>query len=60
MNRAVECTDVTFAEELQSHVINLLDAFKYPRKMEFVETLPKTLTGKVMRNVLKSKEFKKC
>ena len=56
----MECTDVTFAEELQSHVINLLDAFKYPRKMEFVETLPKTLTGKVMRNVLKSKEFKKC
>jgi len=45
-------------EELQEHVIYHLDAYKYPRKLEFVERLPKTVSGKIKRNELKSKEFK--
>ena len=39
-------------------MITLLDAYKYPRKLEFVERLPKTVSGKIKRNELKSKEFK--
>ena len=30
-------------EELQSHVKNTTAPYKYPRKIEFVESLPKTV-----------------
>ena len=29
----------------------------YPREIEFVKTLPKTRSGKIMRRVLKAKEM---
>jgi acyl-coenzyme A synthetase/AMP-(fatty) acid ligase len=31
--------------------------FMYPRKIEFVDALPKSLTGKVQRSVLRRREF---
>ena len=31
--------------------------YAYRRKMEFIESLPKTRSGKIMRRVLKAKEL---
>jgi benzoate-CoA ligase len=35
--------------ELQNHVKTKLQPYKYPRWVEFVEDLPKTVTGKIQR-----------
>jgi len=35
--------------ELQAHVKDRIGVWKYPRWIEFVETLPKTATGKIQR-----------
>jgi acetyl-CoA synthetase len=39
--------------ELQRHVRDRLSAYAYPRKIEFVDDLPKTLTGKIRRSELR-------
>jgi acetyl-CoA synthetase len=44
------------AEELQRHVRDRLSAYAYPRKVEFVDDLPKTLTGKIRRSELRKQE----
>uniref|UniRef100_A0A8C4V9U7 medium-chain acyl-CoA ligase n=1 Tax=Falco tinnunculus TaxID=100819 RepID=A0A8C4V9U7_FALTI len=43
--------------ELQQHVKKLTAPYKYPRKVEFVQDLPKTATGKIQRKVLRNKEW---
>ncbi|XP_068062998.1 acyl-coenzyme A synthetase ACSM4, mitochondrial-like isoform X2 [Anomalospiza imberbis] len=43
--------------ELQQHVKKVTAPYKYPRKVEFVQGLPKTATGKIQRKVLKNKEW---
>lgn len=49
----VPATDVNDADalvgELQAYVKAELAPYKYPRAIEFVRTLPKTLTGKIQR-----------
>ncbi|XP_076997846.1 acyl-coenzyme A synthetase ACSM1, mitochondrial isoform X2 [Tamandua tetradactyla] len=45
------------AAELQQHVKSVTAPYKYPRKVEFVPELPKTITGKIKRNELRRKEF---
>lgn len=40
-------------EELQDHVKSNLAKFQYPREIEFVDELPKTITGKIKRNKLR-------
>jgi benzoate-CoA ligase len=40
--------------ELQNHVKSRLAPYKYPRWVEFVEDLPKTVTGKIQRFRLRS------
>ena len=35
--------------ELQNHVKSKLQPYKYPRWVEFVDDLPKTVTGKIQR-----------
>ena len=35
--------------ELQEHVKKVTAPYKYPRKLEFIETLPKTVSGKIRR-----------
>ena len=47
------------AEELQRHVRHRLSAHAYPREVEFVESLPKTPSGKIQRFVLRSQEVAK-
>ena len=44
-------------KEIQSHVRDRLSAYAYPRKIEFVEDLPKTLTGKIRRIELRQAEL---
>ena len=33
--------------------------YKYPREVEFVEELPKTISGKIRRNELRRRELEK-
>jgi 2-aminobenzoate-CoA ligase len=42
--------------ELQQHVKDRIAPYKYPRRIEFVDALPRTLTGKVQRAVLRKQE----
>jgi acyl-coenzyme A synthetase/AMP-(fatty) acid ligase len=42
---------------LQLHVQQTTAPYKYPRKIEFVEELPKGPTGKLLRRVLREREF---
>ncbi|XP_069920889.1 acyl-coenzyme A synthetase ACSM1, mitochondrial isoform X2 [Oryctolagus cuniculus] len=44
-------------KELQEHVKAMTAPYKYPRKVEFIPELPKTITGKIKRNELRKKEF---
>ncbi|MFZ3121986.1 MAG: hypothetical protein WA104_01265 [Thermodesulfovibrionales bacterium] len=42
---------------MQEFVKNRTAPYKYPRKIEFVDDLPKTISGKIKRKELKMKEF---
>ncbi len=42
-------------QELQSHVKDRLAQYSYPREITFVEALPMTVTGKVIRKELKAR-----
>jgi acetyl-CoA synthetase len=44
------------AEEIKRHVRERHSAYAYPREIEFVEDLPKTLTGKIRRVELRERE----
>jgi acyl-coenzyme A synthetase/AMP-(fatty) acid ligase len=43
-------------EELQSLVKQKLAPYKYPRWVDFVDELPKTVTGKIQRFRLRAKD----
>jgi acetyl-CoA synthetase len=45
--------DGALVSELQSHVKSRLAAHEYPRQIEFVESLPMTTTGKIIRRLLR-------
>ncbi len=44
------------AAELRNHVADTIGKIARPDSIEFVETLPKTRSGKIMRRLLKAKE----
>lgn len=44
-------------KELQEHVKMTTAPYKYPRKIEFVESLPKTISGKIRRIDLRNAEW---
>jgi len=46
-------------KEIQDHVKKVTAPYKYPRKLEFVESLPKTVSGKIRRIELREQEWKK-
>ena len=46
--------DVGMVQLLQNHVKNTIAPYKYPRAIEFVDTLPRTETGKLQRFRLRS------
>jgi len=43
--------------ELQEHCRTVTAPFKYPREVEFVEELPKTISGKIRRVELREREI---
>lgn len=43
--------------KLQQHVKKHLAGHAYPREIDFIDKLPKTRSGKIMRRVLKAKEL---
>ncbi len=47
------------ASELQEHVKRVTAPYKYPREIEFVESLPKTISGKIRRVELREMERQK-
>ena len=46
-------------EELQQYVKSVTAPYKYPRKIEFLEQLPKTVSGKIRRVELRNREWGK-
>ena len=42
--------------ELQNHVKRVTAPYKYPRIVEFVAELPKTVSGKIQRNLIRKKD----
>ncbi len=48
------------ARELQEHVKRVTAPYKYPRAIEFVESLPKTVSGKIRRVELRERERQKA
>ncbi|WP_042500322.1 acyl-CoA synthetase [Thermaerobacter marianensis] len=47
------------AAELQEHVKNATAPYKYPREIEFVGELPKTISGKIRRVELREREMRR-
>jgi len=47
--------DETLRADIQRHVRTRLSAHEYPREIEFVESLPLTTTGKIIRRLLRER-----
>ena len=47
----------TLKKELQEYVKSVTAPYKYPRKIEFVDELPKTVSGKIRRVELRQREW---
>ncbi|KZX16311.1 acetyl-coenzyme A synthetase [Methanobrevibacter cuticularis] len=43
-------------KELQNHVKNVTAPYKYPRVVEFIEELPKTISGKIKRGEIRDND----
>lgn len=46
-------------KELQNHVKHETAPYKYPRVIEFVDELPKTISGKIRRVEIRNNDAKK-
>ncbi|NCB04578.1 MAG: acetyl-CoA synthetase, partial [Clostridia bacterium] len=46
-------------KELQTHVKNATAPYKYPRIIEFVDELPKTVSGKIQRKLIRTQDEEK-
>jgi acetyl-CoA synthetase len=53
--KGYEASD-TLAKELQDHVKSVTAPYKYPRIVEFVKELPKTISGKIRRVEIREKD----
>ena len=51
--------DDVLVKELQDHVKRITAPYKYPRVIEFVESLPKTISGKIRRKEIRSDDAAK-
>lgn len=52
-------SSVELGYKLQEYVRSRLSKHAYPKEIEFVDTLPKTSSGKIQRNLLKQQEIAK-
>ena len=48
----IEAADASLAQSIQAHCRETLSGVKTPRQVDFVETLPRTETGKVRKQAL--------
>ena len=48
--------DDNLVKELQNHVKHETAPYKYPRVIEFVDELPKTISGKIRRVEIREKD----
>jgi acetyl-CoA synthetase len=48
------------ADDIKRFVRQRLSAYAYPRLIEFVDDLPKTLTGKIRRIELREREMERA
>ncbi|MEM9279886.1 MAG: AMP-dependent synthetase, partial [Pseudomonadota bacterium] len=48
----------TLVSEMKDFVKTRLSAHEYPREIEFIDTLPMTVTGKIIRKELKARAIK--
>ena len=46
-------------KELQAHVKKNTAPYKYPRRIEFVDELPKTISGKIIRAEIRRRDFER-
>ena len=53
--RSGATTDAALVRSLQDHVKSVTAPYKYPRAIEFVESLPKTVSGKIRRVELRER-----
>jgi len=53
---SVDTPEETLIKELQDHAKKLTAPYKYPRRIEFIDELPKTASGKTRRIELRQKE----
>ncbi|TKI85944.1 acyl-CoA synthetase MbcS [Bacillus mycoides] len=53
----IDKNEETLIPVLQQHVKELTAPYKYPRKIEFVDELPKTISGKIRRIELRKQEM---
>jgi len=58
LNKGWEPSDSLVAE-LQTHTKEITAPYKYPREIEFVNNLPKTMSGKIKRSELKRMEYER-
>ncbi|KAK2169863.1 hypothetical protein LSH36_6g03077 [Paralvinella palmiformis] len=54
-----EADQVNLMKDIQNHVKSITAPYKYPRKIEFVDSLPKTVSGKIRRIELRDRELVK-
>lgn len=57
LKEGVDKNDPNLIPRLQEHVKKVTAPYKYPRKIEFVDELPKTASGKIRRVELRNKEL---
>ncbi|MBA2873820.1 acyl-CoA synthetase MbcS [Thermaerobacillus caldiproteolyticus] len=58
LREGVDTNDPALIPALQEHVKQLTAPYKYPRKIEFVDELPKTTSGKIRRVELREREMR--
>ncbi|MBP5699317.1 MAG: acetyl-CoA synthetase [Methanobrevibacter sp.] len=46
-------------KDIQNHVKHETAPYKYPRMIEFVEELPKTISGKIQRKIIRTEDENK-
>ncbi|MDD3118507.1 MAG: acyl--CoA ligase, partial [Victivallales bacterium] len=54
LNDGFEASDALI-KDIQNQVKNLTAPYKYPRCIEFIDQLPKTISGKIRRNILRER-----
>ena len=59
LRNPADASDPNLVSELQEHVKNVTAPYKYPRAIEFVDSLPKTTSGKIRRIELRDRENEK-